>query len=769
MQRSLIYTIFFLFTLSCGARKVDVDAPQNKLILSDMPDKATIINNYRASKKMLVICNDHDTTLIRNIEAFANSMKQYREEFIFTVLKASEVSDSLLQTNPLYVIGTYAENSVLQKLKEKLPLIIEKDQFSFDHKTYTDENDLIKLSFYPSPFNTYFPVTIITGNSENAVHNYVDDLLTQSWGYFFWESWGYQIFQEQRRVVLGNFSEDPSTLWQMDKKQHWEFDYKGSIAAENDIFIFLDHNAGLKNYFLDSVNQILKKDADSLRMLSENVITEKIQFHMYPSTEVKGLMTNNTDRASIDFEKNEVHAVLQNAYAGNNAGKTNELLARKLFGKPGIDALERGIAVAHTQNWNEKGSAYWGNILKTSGNMPPLEKIIDNEIFHNSSPIFMDIAASELVQFLSQKLTIAVFINRYQTITKAEILQYRNEWQQYISIGHKRPLEDNRMHVTAELPRPVNGFNFAHEGYEVFNGYGGTTAVHALEMMKQIGTNSVAIIPYTGSRDLNKPAPFRMKHGPGGENDESVIHSIYEAKKLGMTVMLKPQVWSGNMWNGDMQMKNESDWKLFFQYYEDWIMHYAMLAEMYAVDIFCVGVEFKNATTTHEKEWRTIFQKVRKIFSGKITYAANWGYEFDTVTFWDELDYISVNSYYPLSDKTDVSDEELLQNFEKILDHLETYQKKYDKPFLFTEIGYKSIDYPWLRPHADDDEQNINMESQRRCYEVMFKAMEDENWISGIYLWQWPSYMDYVKENPKGFTPCTKPAEKVVARYYLNK
>jgi hypothetical protein len=73
---------------------------------------------------------------------------------------------------------------------------------------------------------------------------------------------------------------------------------------------------------------------------------------------------------------------------------------------------------------------------------------------------------------------------------------------------------------------------------------------------------------------------------------------------------------------------------------------------------------------------------------------------------------------------------------------------------------------PWLNPHADADHQGMNEEAQRRCYAAMFAALEDESWVKGIYLWQWPSYLEYTQSNPKGFTPAGKLAEKEVIKYF---
>ncbi|MFN0275295.1 MAG: glycoside hydrolase family 113, partial [Chitinophagales bacterium] len=699
------------------------------LATASMFTQSELFENYMRKKHMLVICGDNDA-LFTYMQKYLTSLIPRREEMTFELRKSSEVTDSMLVNNPLYLIGTNHSNSILQKLSTGLPIKFSDSGFLFDGKNYTGENDIIKVSFYPNPVNDSLPATCITGNSDSAILIQLDKIIKHSWGYIFWESWGYQVYQNDKRVVLGNFSSDATSLWQIDKKDHWEFDYMGKVIKDEEKIRFIDHKSGLHSKQVDSVLQMINTNLGRTEYECGGPISNKIIFHLYPSTEIKGLMMNNTEQVHVNFETNEVHAVFNNEFKGIYPATECELAVRQILGKPEIAALEKGLAILNKDTWGGKGYRHWASRLLDAKTFPTLNEIIDNESFYYQSPLIMTCAAGMLVEFLNYKLQPDNFHKQYTTLTAQKILGWKTDWLQYIS--QVKTEEISLKNTTIETP--MKGFNFAHEGYQIYNGYGGSTATHAIEKMNTIGTNSISIIPYTGFRDLYKPARFGFSNGAGGENDEAVIHSLYEAKKHGMTVMLKPQVWGWQGWPGDLKMQNEKDWNLFFEYYTDWIMHFAMLAEMYDADIFCAGVEFQIATTTHEEAWRELFHKIRKVYSGKLTYAANWGYEFDNVTFWDQLDYMSINSYYPLSEKENPTDEELVANFEKIIDNLEARQKKFNKPFLITEIGFKSIDFPWLEPHADNDEQNVNQQSQKRCYDAMFQALEDESWINGIYL-----------------------------------
>ena len=73
----------------------------------------------------------------------------------------------------------------------------------------------------------------------------------------------------------------------------------------------------------------------------------------------------------------------------------------------------------------------------------------------------------------------------------------------------------------------------------------------------------------------------------------------------------------------------------------------ARLAEAHHAAIFCVGLEFTHAQKFADR-WLKIIAAVRAVYYGKLTYGANWN-EYDTVKFWDALDYLGVLAYFPLT------------------------------------------------------------------------------------------------------------------------
>ena len=60
------------------------------------------------------------------------------------------------------------------------------------------------------------------------------------------------------------------------------------------------------------------------------------------------------------------------------------------------------------------------------------------------------------------------------------------------------------------------------------------------------------------------------------------------------------------------------------------------MAEEEKVDIFCIGTELEKFIEHRPAYWRELIAEVRKVYKGKLTYAANWD-EYKRVPFWDAL------------------------------------------------------------------------------------------------------------------------------------
>jgi hypothetical protein len=250
--------------------------------------------------------------------------------------------------------------------------------------------------------------------------------------------------------------------------------------------------------------------------------------------------------------------------------------------------------------------------------------------------------------------------------------------------------------------------------------------------------------------------------------DADLIHVITQAQSMGLKVMLKPHLdlaHDPDHWRGEIgEGFSEAEWQAWFSSYQAFINHYADLAAAHDVDQFCVGTEL-TATEGREANWRAVIAEVRDVYSGPLTYAANHGSEND-VTWWDAVDYIGVDAYYPLTNKNDPTLAELLAAWQPYVASLANLAATWNKPILFTEIGYRSQDGTNRRPWDDLTGAIVDLQEQADTYQAAFESVYHQPWLAGMHWWTWRT--DPFQGGPcdNGRTPYDKPAEDVLRFWY---
>ncbi|MEL6538000.1 MAG: hypothetical protein AAFQ98_21460 [Bacteroidota bacterium] len=94
---------------------------------------------------------------------------------------------------------------------------------------------------------------------------------------------------------------------------------------------------------------------------------------------------------------------------------------------------------------------------------------------------------------------------------------------------------------------------------------------------------------------------------------------------------------------------------------------------------------------TIEGHWRELIRQVRTVYSGQLTYAANFD-NYHRVGFWDALDVVGVNAYFPLTENTE--EPQVTQIAQAWENHSAQFYQSLERmdlpqhPVLFTELGY---------------------------------------------------------------------------------
>jgi hypothetical protein len=147
----------------------------------------------------------------------------------------------------------------------------------------------------------------------------------------------------------------------------------------------------------------------------------------------------------------------------------------------------------------------------------------------------------------------------------------------------------------------------------------------------------------------------RLSGSPSTETDLAILLAAARAHRLGMRVMLKPHVW---LWPGGDATRIDAgaQWPRWFASYERFVTHEALLSRAAGAAWLCIGTELTRSES--RPEWRRVIARVRALYHGSITYAANFDH-FERTPFWGELDAVGVDAYFPLLPKSDATDAEL--------------------------------------------------------------------------------------------------------------
>ena len=246
------------------------------------------------------------------------------------------------------------------------------------------------------------------------------------------------------------------------------------------------------------------------------------------------------------------------------------------------------------------------------------------------------------------------------------------------------------------FPLPYQkGISFSHEVGGDW-GYGSATAARELQKIRGLGATAVALVPYAFTAAPDHPA-IRFSTD---ETDDRLRRSLLSAQALGLKTMLKPHLWSGRRFHGDISFSDESQFDVWFEQYRRWLLHFARFAELHGVDLLAVGNEL-SGLTVHESRWRGLISDIRRIYSGPLTYAAHWNGEFERITFWDRLDYIGVNFYFPLSSPHERPTTGAAQIVEARR-RLQAISARFDKPILFTEVGFPALKTAASKPWEEN-------------------------------------------------------------------
>jgi len=284
-----------------------------------------------------------------------------------------------------------------------------------------------------------------------------------------------------------------------------------------------------------------------------------------------------------------------------------------------------------------------------------------------------------------------------------------------------------------------------------------------------VNANYAAVMPFGFIKNLKHPEIIHNTERQWfGETRAGAKQYVETLRSKDIKIMLKPQIW---VWRGEftgfIKMETESDWKTLEDSYSNFILEYADLAREVKAEVFCIGTELEQFIAHRPEYWAKLIVEIKNIYKGKLTYAANWD-EFKRTPFWSELDYIGVDAYFPLSSAKTPTFEECMEGWKPHKLIIKNISDKYNKPVLFTEFGFRSVDYTGKEPwKADRSMKGVNFEAQTNTTKALFDTFWEEEWFEGGFIWKW--FHDHEASGGKNdaqYTPQNKPVEQLIKSHY---
>jgi hypothetical protein len=335
------------------------------------------------------------------------------------------------------------------------------------------------------------------------------------------------------------------------------------------------------------------------------------------------------------------------------------------------------------------------------------------------------------------------------------------------SPGHAKPRA-----VAVENAPAIRGVTIGpiESSQQSGRGYGTPYSAALLDALVDLGANAISITPFGRIWSLHSTAIAMDFEAPYAANREALARMVAQAKARGLRVLVIPHLWvETGGWRGEIDPGSEQGWRDYQGSYRSFVLAWARDAQAFGADAFSIGVECKSWSGRFGDYWQALIADVRAVFHGALTYSANWD-EADGVLFWDQLDWIGVNAFYPLAHANGASDAEYVLGARAALDGLEPLARATGKPVVLVEIGYTTRQNaavePWLWP---DTMQNVVVDEreQARALAAIAGAAAERPWIGGFYVWRYYANLDDVSQEAIwGFSPHAKQAERVLQQVF---
>jgi hypothetical protein len=279
----------------------------------------------------------------------------------------------------------------------------------------------------------------------------------------------------------------------------------------------------------------------------------------------------------------------------------------------------------------------------------------------------------------------------------------------------------------------LRGVSLAMEN-SLEGGYHAPALDRQLDRLAAMGVDAVSLMPFAFEEGPSAPRLHMLGGSPESETDVGLIHAVRRARAHGLRTLYKPHIWvGGGSWPGDVAMRDETAWRQWWRDYRRYVLHHAVLARWSGADLFSIGCEL-SGTLGRAEDWRRLIAAVRQVFPGPLTYAGNWSGDLERAPFWEQLDLVGVDAYFPLSSDPAAGRAELARGAAAVVARLAAASHAHHRPLLLTEVGFAACRATWTAPHREGG--TPSQADQAAAYAALFGALGHPPWLAGAFVWK---------------------------------
>ena len=620
------------------------------------------------------------------------------------------------------------------------PIVLEANAFTFDRRAYRGEEDAIFLKDPSRPRES-----LVLGNSARAVL----DLIARR---ILWRDG----IGPDYEVVSGPLSKEGRFVTSGGRLEIDRGSDRDAIAAREAFFASLvrETHGGIAWEFRESERfAVAKWEKAAGRFAGKRSFIVRL----FPDAVTKGLYTGSSRPADVASDAGRIRVDVDLSTPEEPDLVSPVLAAAGLAASEPARLEHRTLLLAAGAR---RFGKWWGRDVRGFAafvRAAAVEPSID-EVIHSSEDVSPVLAVGAAAAWLDAgaRLDGERAVDRATGDAEAGLRDRLSRWRE--AAARQSVVPPPRRALPPEFLR---GISFAMTN-AIEEAYVAPRSLETLKRLRALSANSVSVMPFAFSRDATSDRIAFVHRSLQGETDEGTLRAVADARSVGMTAMVKPQLWmAGGTFVGDIAMPDERSWRSWFDSYRRFIVHHAVVAEASGAALFCVGTELKS-TEERKNDWHEVIAAVRLATGAPLLYAANWAANAPRVAFWDSLDAIGVDFYDPLAKVEKASDAVLEEGSRRAVRPLAELSSKLAKPVIFAEAGYPAVRGAWVEPHEENSRRPPDDRDAARAIAALYRALAKEPWWKGVYWWKVFSDGRPAAAGERGFNFLGTPAEKAI-------